>query len=176
MSTRYTAGLVAVFKGTFSFPHRRGWLAHGTWESCPIHSAVARNRLLAVVLPGSIWVLSVGLTTGIYLEASPICSSQNWSLDRGLEVVRALGEGKQTYARGTKGSCFVMFIDWHLSVVSAISGGSTSTLRQILGAGLAPLLQERESPGRALLVWVTVAFCGTVSRRAHFCEGKRQGI
>lgn len=47
-----------------------------------------------------------------------------------------------------EGSCFVMFIDWHLGVVSAVSGCSTNTFRQILGAGLAPLLHAKEGKSR----------------------------
>ena len=53
------------------------------------------------------------------------------------------GEGKQTHVRGLNGNRFIMFIDWYPGIVSAISGCSLKNLlRQILGVGLAPLLQE----------------------------------
>ena len=84
------------------------------------------------------------------------------------------GEGKPTYARGLKGSCFIMFINRYLAVVPAISGCPLNTLqRQVL------VLKWH---GRVWLwfLWPErrwhFPFCCMVSRKAHFYQGQCQDI
>lgn len=67
-----------------------------------------------------------------------------------------------------EGNCFLMFRDYHLGVVSAVSGFSTEALlRQTLGSGLAPLLQGRENSDKVHLASVREAL--SISQEGTLC-------
>ena len=67
-----------------------------------------------------------------------------------------------------EGNYFLMFRDYHLGVVSAVSGFPTEALlRQTLGSGLAPLLQGRENSDKVYLASVRVAL--SISQESTLC-------
>lgn len=74
-----------------------------------------------------------------------------------------------------EGNRFLMFRDYHLGVVSAVSGCSTETLlRQTLGSGLAPWLQGRENSDKPHLARVRAAV--TISQESTLCQDKLQDV